>query len=255
MEEILASIRKIIEDNDDPESTEAASAAAAAMKTGETDSGDQPEPPVAVIKAANEAKKREPAQAAPAASDTALHGQAGSTGARPTDEKKATAPRGLPGDPGRSTKSSAAPQARPVSLAHLAAQVEREAESDDEFGGGKPANDPPAVEVLPTARKHAGAAEKKTGAGKGQEPMTTQSDTSLLDARDSRALISQEAGDKVAASFDNLSHAVVNGPSRSFDEIAEDMLRPMLQQWLDDNLPTLVERLVREEIERVARGR
>jgi hypothetical protein len=32
------------------------------------------------------------------------------------------------------------------------------------------------------------------------------------------------------------------------------MLRPMLTQWLDDNLPTLVERLVREEIERVSRG-
>jgi cell pole-organizing protein PopZ len=32
------------------------------------------------------------------------------------------------------------------------------------------------------------------------------------------------------------------------------MLRPMHQDWLDDNLPGLVERLVREEIERVARG-
>jgi cell pole-organizing protein PopZ len=32
------------------------------------------------------------------------------------------------------------------------------------------------------------------------------------------------------------------------------MLRPMLSDWLDDNLPKLVERLVREEIERVARG-
>jgi cell pole-organizing protein PopZ len=28
----------------------------------------------------------------------------------------------------------------------------------------------------------------------------------------------------------------------------------MLQDWLDNNLPLLVERLVREEIERVARG-
>ncbi|TGV63965.1 DUF2497 domain-containing protein, partial [Mesorhizobium sp. M00.F.Ca.ET.149.01.1.1] len=36
--------------------------------------------------------------------------------------------------------------------------------------------------------------------------------------------------------------------------MAEEMLRPMLQDWLDNNLPTLVERLVREEIERVARG-
>ena len=84
----------------------------------------------------------------------------------------------------------------------------------------------------------------------------SQAESSLLDAPDkARALISPEAGAKVAASFDSLNDAVVNGPSRSFDEIAEDMLRPMLQQWLDDNLPTLVERLVREEIERVARGR
>jgi uncharacterized protein len=29
----------------------------------------------------------------------------------------------------------------------------------------------------------------------------------------------------------------------------------MLKTWLDDNLPGLVERLVRGEIERVARGR
>jgi hypothetical protein len=29
----------------------------------------------------------------------------------------------------------------------------------------------------------------------------------------------------------------------------------MLQAWLDDNLPQMVERLVREEIERVSRGR
>jgi cell pole-organizing protein PopZ len=29
----------------------------------------------------------------------------------------------------------------------------------------------------------------------------------------------------------------------------------MLKAWLDDNLPTMVERLVRAEIERVSRGR
>jgi cell pole-organizing protein PopZ len=34
-----------------------------------------------------------------------------------------------------------------------------------------------------------------------------------------------------------------------------EMLRPMLKGWLDDNLPGLVERLVRAEIERVSRGR
>ncbi|MFB2552132.1 DUF2497 domain-containing protein [Ensifer soli] len=68
------------------------------------------------------------------------------------------------------------------------------------------------------------------------------------------SILSAETGQQVARSFDALAHAVDHGPRRSFDEIAEDMLRPMLQEWLDDNLPTLVERLVREEIERVARG-
>ncbi len=38
------------------------------------------------------------------------------------------------------------------------------------------------------------------------------------------------------------------------EDMAREMLKPMLREWLDDNLPTLVERMVREEIERVARG-
>ena len=67
-------------------------------------------------------------------------------------------------------------------------------------------------------------------------------------------LISLQTGEKVAAAFGELDAAIAAGQSRSFDEIAEEMLRPMLTQWLDDNLPTLVERLVREEIERVSRG-
>ena len=67
-------------------------------------------------------------------------------------------------------------------------------------------------------------------------------------------LMSEAAGAQVARSFDELAAIVDGGPRRSLDELAQEMLRPMLQEWLDDNLPTLVERLVREEIERVARG-
>jgi uncharacterized protein len=73
-------------------------------------------------------------------------------------------------------------------------------------------------------------------------------------SRASGALISQAAGAKVAAAFGDLDEAIARGQMRSFDEIAQEMLAPMLRDWLDDNLPTLVERLVREEIERVARG-
>lgn len=68
------------------------------------------------------------------------------------------------------------------------------------------------------------------------------------------SLISADAGQQVARSFQDLAVAIDQAERRSYDEIAADLLRPMLQEWLDENLPTLVERLVREEIERVARG-
>ncbi|MEO3998952.1 PopZ family protein [Mesorhizobium sp. CAU 1732] len=68
------------------------------------------------------------------------------------------------------------------------------------------------------------------------------------------AIISDQTGRQVAAAFGELSEAFAASRRRSFDEMAEEMLRPMLQDWLDNNLPTLVEKLVREEIERVARG-
>lgn len=68
------------------------------------------------------------------------------------------------------------------------------------------------------------------------------------------ALLSAQAGDQVAAAFDDLARAIRDGQMRSMDEMAREMMRPMLQEWLDDNLPRLVERLVREEIERIARG-
>ncbi len=67
-------------------------------------------------------------------------------------------------------------------------------------------------------------------------------------------LVSGRTGELVGASFDELARAIREGELRSLEDMAQEMLRPMLQDWLDDNLPKLVERLVREEIERVARG-
>jgi len=36
--------------------------------------------------------------------------------------------------------------------------------------------------------------------------------------------------------------------------LTREMLRPLLKSWLDENLPSIVERLVSAEIERIARG-
>jgi uncharacterized protein len=58
----------------------------------------------------------------------------------------------------------------------------------------------------------------------------------------------------VAASFNALSATVAMQSSEVIEGLMREMLRPMLKSWLDDNLPSLVERLVRAEIQRVARG-
>ena len=68
------------------------------------------------------------------------------------------------------------------------------------------------------------------------------------------AMLSEQAERKIAASFGELSEAFAARSQKTFDDMAQEMLQPMLREWLDNNLPVLVERLVREEIERVARG-
>ncbi|MDP3897391.1 MAG: DUF2497 domain-containing protein [Mesorhizobium sp.] len=87
------------------------------------------------------------------------------------------------------------------------------------------------------------------------EPAPEQSAPTVAENQNPKpAIISEIAGRQVAAAFGELSDAFAATRRKSFDEMAEEMIRPMLQDWLDNNLPTLVERLVREEIERVARG-
>lgn len=68
-------------------------------------------------------------------------------------------------------------------------------------------------------------------------------------------LLSRSASAAVDTAFASLTHTVLSQNARTLDDLVKDMLRPMLKSWLDDNLPSLVERLVRAEIERVSRGR
>ena len=70
-----------------------------------------------------------------------------------------------------------------------------------------------------------------------------------------RGLLSPTTTAAVDSAFNSLAHTVLVQNSRTLDELVREMLRPMLKAWLDDNLPNMVERLVRAEIERVSRGR
>jgi cell pole-organizing protein PopZ len=71
---------------------------------------------------------------------------------------------------------------------------------------------------------------------------------------DEAQLLSRETSAAVDSAFNTLTQAVLVRNPRTLEDLVREMLRPMLKSWLDENLPTLVERLVRAEIERVSRG-
>jgi hypothetical protein len=97
------------------------------------------------------------------------------------------------------------------------------------------------------------AASARTEAAAASEPAPT------LDApraaSEERGLLSAATTAAVDAAFDALARTAQARNGRTLEEVVSELLRPMLKTWLDENLPEMVERLVRAEIERVSRGR
>src|SRR5215470_9844936 len=94
-------------------------------------------------------------------------------------------------------------------------------------------------------------------------PMTEEEIDSMLahlrgaprPASEERGLLSAATTAAVDAAFDALARTAQARNGRTLEEVVSELLRPMLKTWLDENLPDMVERLVRGEIERVSRGR
>lgn len=69
------------------------------------------------------------------------------------------------------------------------------------------------------------------------------------------SLLSNSTTAAVDSAFNSLAQTVLIQNARTLEDLVREMLRPLLKGWLDDNLPGMVERIVRQEIERVSRGR
>jgi cell pole-organizing protein PopZ len=69
-------------------------------------------------------------------------------------------------------------------------------------------------------------------------------------------LVGDPAATAAAAAFGHLSSTLLMGNAeRTLEDVVRELLRPLLKQWLDDNLPRIVEATVAEEVERIARNR
>ena len=68
-------------------------------------------------------------------------------------------------------------------------------------------------------------------------------------------LMSADTANAANSSFNQLADTLMARAlgERSIEDMTQDLLKGMLRSWLDAHLPGIVEKLVREEIERVAR--
>ena len=231
MEEILASIRRIIADDDvskpakAPEQASPPKPAAAATPPAATSS--KPAAPPAPSKAA-------PSPAAAANSQDEIDAMLAELDAPP----KAA------GRSGPMPSSMPAPTPAPTPTPMPASP---------------PAASLPAADVLdltesmtsPVAPPPKPAPSFQTIDGTSDVVFTTKAPEPMPE----RALISNETVAAVDSAFNSLAHTVIGQNARTLEDLVREMLRPLLKSWLDDNLPGMVERIVRAEIERVSRGR
>jgi cell pole-organizing protein PopZ len=86
-------------------------------------------------------------------------------------------------------------------------------------------------------------------------PKASERIRAAVEEQATERLVSSSTVESVGQNFQLLAHTVLSQNARTLEDLVQEMLRPMLKGWLDENLPHMVERLVRAEIERVARGR
>lgn len=128
----------------------------------------------------------------------------------------------------------------------------------DEFTAGHATHDLDDIDFRDPVRtpETAAAVDEPMIAEPHQDPIKAPAPERVIAAASAalRPLLAPDTDAAVSAAFGSLATTVITSNARTLEDLVQDMLRPMLKTWLDDNLPSIVERLVRAEIERVARG-
>jgi cell pole-organizing protein PopZ len=217
MEEILASIRRIIADDDANRAVTPPAAAGPAPRAS-----GLPPPPAAV------ANSQDDIDAMLANLDTA-------TPAQPESDVL---------DLTESIAAPAADNGPAVTFRTI------DAASDVIFTDRASDSPEPAVRIIEEPRRPVAQAPAPA-----PRPASRPASARASNPMPDRPLISSSTVAAVDSAFNSLAHTVIGQNARTLEDLVKEMLRPLLKSWLDDNLPGVVDRIVRAEIERVSRGR
>ena len=117
-----------------------------------------------------------------------------------------------------------------------------------------PAMAPPPRRYYPTEPMASFAPEPELAAAPVEAPPPAPLPHEQMSADLTDQLIEPVTQAAVRGSMHKLNGLAIGTPGITIESMVRDMLRPMLKQWLDENLPAVVERLVEKEIARVSRG-
>ncbi|QDM22253.1 DUF2497 domain-containing protein [Tardiphaga sp. vice304] len=239
MEEILASIRRIIADDE------------AKPAVAETAAAPKPAPPAAVP-AAKPAMSNIPPSVNPAAQAAAA--------------KAPVAPKPAPPPMPAPAASNSQDDIDAMLAGFDSAPAEEEVqppepepevfELTDEMVLPEPEPEPEPAPSFQRVELQDDLEFAEAVAAPAERPRTPMFDPPSYDApqQPSAQMLSQTTVSAVESAFHTLANTVLSNNARTLEDLVKEMLRPMLKSWLDDNLPGLVERIVKAEIERVSRG-
>lgn len=88
---------------------------------------------------------------------------------------------------------------------------------------------------------------------KAEAPQTAASVSANSVAPASAAKVSNAPASQLAA-VDASSQAATPSATRTMEDVISDMLKPLLQQWIGENMPRLVEKALREEVAKSIKG-
>jgi len=96
----------------------------------------------------------------------------------------------------------------------------------------------------------------------------TMADVNPADSKTAPELVSSDAAKATSRSLSELNEKIAErqaakevveetpmgpGSAKTLDEMVRELMRPMLKDWLDKNLPDVVERVVRKEVQKLVR--
>lgn len=243
MEEILASIRRIIADDEakppPAEAAKPAPAPAAAPAPKPQTMADIPPSKVAPAKPAAE-KPAPPSAAKPAAPPPAPAADAGPNNQDDIDALLAGLDEATPAPEMRAPEPEPEPDVLELTDEMAMDPEPTPAPPPPSFHRVEPRDD---LEFAETPPPRPTPAPSYASVDFDAPPLPPQ-----------QPILAQSTVSAVESAFNSLAHTVLSSNARTLEDLVKEMLRPMLKSWLDDNLPGLVERIVKAEIERVSRG-